>query len=203
MQRVNCTLTLHRVGRYRGFSCVKCAEGHQGNTTTATFAAGTATDSAGSPQAAPEAEINETSSPLAFVVASKNVAIVQSSFSLIPNVGIIALYTSFVLVMSSYIRNYFAGDAHRVVLLQVANPEPVTELLRYLYLARSSANDGQIGDLVLEQLLFLELLDLLRSPERLLELGGRRVNDYAGSTYRGALYHATRRPFALPDERRG
>ncbi|CBZ30270.1 conserved hypothetical protein [Leishmania mexicana MHOM/GT/2001/U1103] len=202
MQRANCSLTLHRMGRYRGFSCVKCAEGDQSSTATATFAAATTANSAGSSQIASRAEINEMSSPVTFVVASNNVAIVQSSFSLIPNVGIIALYTSFVLVMSSYIRNYFSGDAHRVVLLQLANPDPVTELLRYLYLARSSANDGQVGDLVMEQLLFLELLDLLRSPERLLRLGGRRVDDYADATYRQALYDATRRPFALPDKRR-
>ncbi|CAG9581976.1 conserved hypothetical protein [Leishmania major strain Friedlin] len=203
MRRANCSLTLHRTGRYRGFSCVKCAEGGQSSPATATFAAATTANPAGSSQIASGAEIREMSSPLTFVVASNNVAIVQSSFSLIPNVGIIALYTSFVLVMSSYIRNYFAGDAHRVVLLQLANPEPVTELLRYLYLARSSANDGQVGDLALEQLLFVELLDLLRSPERLLRLSGRRVDDYAYSTYRQVLYDATRRPFAPPGEGRG
>ncbi|CAJ1992481.1 Protein of unknown function (DUF3595) [Leishmania donovani] len=203
MRRANCSLTLHRMGRYRGFSCVKCAEGDQSSPAASTFAAATAADPAGSSQIASGAEIHEMSTPLTFVVASNHVAIVQSSFSLIPNVGVIALYTSFVLVMSSYIRGCFAGDAHRVVLLQLANPEPVTELLRYLYLARSSANDGQVGDLALEQLLFVELLDLLRSPERLLRLGGRRVDDYAYSTYRQALYDATRRPFAPPDEGRG
>ncbi|CAM38476.1 conserved hypothetical protein [Leishmania braziliensis MHOM/BR/75/M2904] len=199
---VNCSLTLHRVGKYSGFSCLTCAEDGQRNTAKNTLATDAPTSPAGSSKIASAVEIDEKSTPLAFVIVSKNVAVVQSSFSLIPSVGIIALYTSFVLVMSSYIRNYFAGDAHRVVLLQLANPEPVAELLRYLYLARSSANSGQVGDLVLEQLLFVELLDLLRSPERLLRLGGRRVDDYADSTYRQALFEATKRPFSLPEERR-
>ncbi|KAG5491573.1 hypothetical protein JIQ42_01478 [Leishmania sp. Namibia] len=199
-REASCVLTLHRVGQYRGFSCVQCTEGNQSSPATSTLAAGMAPGPAASSQVESASVPDETSASLAFVVVSNNVATVQSSFSLIPSVGIIALYTSFVLVMSSYIRNYFAGDAHRVVLLQLANPEPVAELLRYLYLARSSANDGQVDDLALEQLLFMELLDLLRSPERLLRLGGRRVDDYVAATYRQALYDATRRPFALPRE---
>ncbi|KAK7200807.1 hypothetical protein NESM_000139100 [Novymonas esmeraldas] len=195
---VDCRLTVHRTGRYHGFFCVECADGSPSSTSEQDSAAHGAPPR-GEAALSATATATAAACPLTFVVASRDVVTAQSGFSLIPNIGIVALYTSFVLVMSSYIRNYFAGDAHRVVLLQLANPEPVAELLRYLYLARSSANDGQVGDLVLEQLLFLELLDLLRSPERLLKLGGRRVDDYADSTYRRALFDATRRPFAIPD----
>ncbi|KAG5493906.1 hypothetical protein JKF63_01738 [Porcisia hertigi] len=203
LRRASCVLTLHHVGRFRGFTCVECVNDGQNSTSATTLGADTSIVPAHSPNVASMAGANKKLTPLTFVVASNDVATVHSSFSLIPSVGIIALYTSFVLVMSSCIRNYFSGDAHRVVLLQLANPEPVAELLRYLYLARSSANNGQTGDLVLEQLLFLELLDLLRSPERLLRLGGRRVDDYVDSTYRQALFDAARHPFSLSGNHRG
>lgn len=192
--KANCTLSLHRVGPFRGFACVDCG-------TIAAIASGeeaqlpvssASSDSSAAVDAAPQ-----SSGTFGFTVASTDVTTVQSSLSLIPNVGIIALYTSFILVMSSYIRSLFAGDAHRVILLQLANPEPVAELLRFIYLVRSEASNGQPGELPVEQLLFLELLDLLRSPERLLALGGRRVDDYAGGVYRESLYGVTKHPFDL------
>lgn len=186
--KVDCTLTLHRMGPYRGFTCLECAPSMISSAAllSSSFSAASST----------EDSLHRERS-LVYVVASTDVTTMENTLSLIPNVGVVALYTSFVLVMSTYIRNFFAGDAHRVVLLQLANPEPVAELLRYLYLTRSSACNGEAGDLFLEQLLFLELLDLLRSPERLLALGGRRVDDYARREYRADLYAVTKRPFDL------
>ncbi|KPA82195.1 hypothetical protein ABB37_03317 [Leptomonas pyrrhocoris] len=202
LAKVDCALTLHRVGQYRGFTCLECASSaseavaaSQSWTPNATQTSSssrwpTASASNGGPVEAPE-------HTLVYLIASTDVTTVQSSLSLIPNMGVIALYTSFVLVVSNYIRGFFAGDAHRVVLLQLANPEPVAELLRYIYLARSCASNGDVGDMYLEQMLFLELLDLLRSPERLLALGGRRADDYAREEYREDLYAVTKRPFDL------
>ncbi|KEG10142.1 hypothetical protein DQ04_04121000 [Trypanosoma grayi] len=114
------------------------------------------------------------------VVASSDVTL-DTSFSFLPNTGIIALYTTFILALGTFLRNAVTGYAHRVVLMQVSNPDPVAELLRYIYMARSSASNGYMESLLLEQQLFFELVDLLRSPERVLTLSGRRVEDYDSS----------------------
>jgi piezo-type mechanosensitive ion channel component 1/2 len=197
--KVDCTLTLHRAGQYSGFTCLACTPTPPiaGNESLSTPTARMGSSSTSSSSSFQQGNLQLHNHMLIYVVASTDVATVQSSLSLIPNVGIIALYTSFILVVSTYIRNFFAGDAHRVVLLQLANPEPVAELLRFIYLARSSASNGQLEDLWLEQLLFLELLDLLRSPEKLLALGGRRADDYARGKYRHDLSAMTKRPFDL------
>ncbi|KAF5219876.1 hypothetical protein ECC02_007103 [Trypanosoma cruzi] len=111
------------------------------------------------------------------IVASSYVAL-NLSLVFLPNMGIIALYTTFILAIGTFLRNTVMDRAHRVVLMQVANPDPIAELLRYIYMARSSAINGYVDGLLLEQQLFFELVDMLRSPERVLALSGRRVDDY-------------------------
>jgi hypothetical protein len=100
---------------------------------------------------------------------------IPSSSGWLPNVGIIALYTTFILALGSMLRTSLTGKAHKLVLTQMADPAPIAELLSFIYLARMMGGEE---DLVLEEQLYLELLDLLRSPERVLSMTRFRVDDY-------------------------
>ena len=115
---------------------------------------------------------NRTFAAPYFVIFSDDV---PGGSSFLPNVGIIALYTTFILALGSVLRSSVQGDAHRVFLKQMSDPSPVAELVSYIYLSRSVGGDD---DLALEEQLYLELMDMLRSPERLLRLTGERSEDY-------------------------
>ncbi|CUG53401.1 transmembrane protein, putative [Bodo saltans] len=134
---------------------------------------------------------NRTMQAMGFVVASDSVA---SSNQFLSNFGIIALYTTFILALGSVLRGAVTGSSHRVVMSEMYDPSPVAELLQFIYMARSAAarsssstsarppsagdesndDDDDEGDanLALEEELYAELLDLLRSPERVLLLTG-------------------------------
>jgi hypothetical protein len=101
---------------------------------------------------------------------------VPQDSNFLPNVGIIALYTTFILTLWTIIRGSVTGHAHRIVLQQVAHPQPVAELVSYIYLVRSVGDPKD--DLELEELLYFELLDLIRGPDTMLVRTGRRVDDY-------------------------
>ncbi|RNF14292.1 uncharacterized protein Tco025E_06025 [Trypanosoma conorhini] len=93
--------------------------------------------------------------------------------SFLQGIGIVALYTTFVLALGRIFRGMFADKAKHAVLTAMADPTPVAQLIAYIELAR------ECGDLRLEQSVYFELVDLLRSPERLLHLTGfnRRLYD--------------------------
>ena len=68
----------------------------------------------------------------------------------------------------------------------MADPKPVAQLVEYIAIAR------ECRDFKLEQSLYFELLDLLRSPERLLLVTGlnRRLYDDEGFQH-GSIHVAT------------
>lgn len=91
---------------------------------------------------------------------------IPETFSFLPNIGIIALYTTFVLALGRVFRGMFTNTTIGVVQTDMADPFPVAELIRYISTAR------ECGDLMLEQSVYYELIDLLRSPDRLLRVTG-------------------------------
>ncbi|RNF09504.1 putative transmembrane protein [Trypanosoma rangeli] len=93
--------------------------------------------------------------------------------SFLQGIGIVALYTTFVLALGRIFRGMFSDKAKHAVLTAMADPTPVAQLIEYIELAR------ECSDLRLEQSVYFELVDLLRSPERLLRLTGfnRRLYD--------------------------
>jgi hypothetical protein len=107
--------------------------------------------------------------PMYFVAYSDPV---PTSISFLPNVGIIAIYTSFIIVIGRTFRGMFAGTTQNVIQTSMADPKPVSQLIEYIATAR------QCGDFKLEQSLYFELIDLLRSPERLLAVTGRNRRLY-------------------------
>jgi hypothetical protein len=109
-----------------------------------------------------------------FVVVVSDPVPQDSNF--LPNVGIIALYTTFILTLWTILRGSVTGYAHKIVMQQIARPQPVAELISYIYLVRSVGDPKD--DLELEELLYFELLDLIRGPDTMLAKTGRRVDDY-------------------------
>ena len=101
---------------------------------------------------------------------------VPKDSNFLPNVGIVALYTTFILTLWSIIRRSVTGMADRIIMSEIADPRPVADVVSKIYLTRSVG--GEL-DLELEEVLFLELLDLLREPANLFRTTGRRVDDYS------------------------
>eukprot|EP00658_Telonema_sp_P-2_P052189 TRINITY_DN4037_c0_g1_i11.p1 TRINITY_DN4037_c0_g1~~TRINITY_DN4037_c0_g1_i11.p1 ORF type:complete len:312 (-),score=69.48 TRINITY_DN4037_c0_g1_i11:355-1290(-) len=112
-----------------------------------------------------------------YVVASSDQ--VPSPLSLIPaDAGIIALYTTFVLALAGVVRNGLEGSTYRVVIEECHDPRCLEELITYIYLSRGGGDPTKGFDLVLEEQLFFELMDLLRSPEELKRRSGNRADTY-------------------------
>eukprot|EP00388_Colpodella_angusta_P013019 GDKJ01032807.1.p1 GENE.GDKJ01032807.1~~GDKJ01032807.1.p1 ORF type:complete len:439 (-),score=15.17 GDKJ01032807.1:201-1415(-) len=107
---------------------------------------------------------------------------VPDRLSVIPaDAGIIALYTTFVLALASVIRGRLTGAIHRVVLEEVQDPQSLAIYVQYIWMSRGGGRPDRGYDLILEEQLYLEMLDLLRSPEELLRKTKKRqeaYNDY-------------------------
>ena len=110
-----------------------------------------------------------TPTSMYFVTISDKIPVLVS---FLPNVGIVALYTTFVLTVGGVLRSMISGSVVNVIYMDMFDPTAVDKLVRYIYTARSG------HDHVLEQSLYFELLDLLRSPEALLEVTKKYPRGY-------------------------
>ncbi|CBZ26187.1 hypothetical transmembrane protein [Leishmania mexicana MHOM/GT/2001/U1103] len=107
-------------------------------------------------------------------VAAKQVSIymviisdtVVMGISLLKGVGIVALYTTFVLTLGRLLRSVLTNQTSTLLYSNMANPAALENLVRCMEMAR------EYGDLRLEHAIYLELLDLLRSAERLFRVTG-------------------------------
>eukprot|EP01060_Flectonema_neradi_P007318 TRINITY_DN15086_c0_g1_i1.p1 TRINITY_DN15086_c0_g1~~TRINITY_DN15086_c0_g1_i1.p1 ORF type:complete len:2532 (+),score=450.67 TRINITY_DN15086_c0_g1_i1:101-7696(+) len=117
----------------------------------------------------PECPIPEESEvPLYFVVVS-DYATMENALSGLFDVGIIALYVTFVLAVGQVIRGFISGSAGSAPIQDMADPSTIARLADHVHLARSG------GDLKLEEELYCHLINILRSPETLMEITGDRV----------------------------
>jgi len=103
-----------------------------------------------------------------FVISDK----VPNDAGVLPNIGIIALYTTFILAIGSVLRGALAGTANMTHMQDMEDPGRVDDLVESILLCQSS---GKPSDLELESLLYFELIDLLRSSEALLDVTGARA----------------------------
>ena len=116
-----------------------------------------------------------TSGPY-FVISSQRI---PSGSSLLPiNIGIIALYATFILSLGNVVRSWLTSSPSNIITEEMHDPTVVAQLISYIYLSRGGGRGEATDDLVLEEALFLELLDLIRSPERLLRETGWRRNAF-------------------------
>ena len=101
--------------------------------------------------------------PIYMVVLSDSVVV---GISFLKGIGIVALYTTFVLALGRLLRSVLANKVGTLVFENMANPAVLENMVRCIGVAR------EYGDLRLEHTTYLELIDLLRSPERLFEVTG-------------------------------
>ncbi|KAF8281887.1 hypothetical protein TcYC6_0007880 [Trypanosoma cruzi] len=127
-------------------------------------------------------DVNYNPVPMYFVVLSDPSV---GGVPFLQGIGIVALYTTFVLALGRIFRGMFANKAKYTILSDMADPTPIAQLIEYITVAR------ECGDLPLEQSVYIELVDLLRSPERLLRLTGFNRQMYDAETDVIQSPHAT------------
>ncbi|KAG5464178.1 hypothetical protein LSCM1_00358 [Leishmania martiniquensis] len=101
--------------------------------------------------------------PMHMVIISDTVVM---GISFLKGIGIVALYTTFVLALGRLLRSVLANQASTLLYSNMANPAALENMVRCIEMAR------EYGDLRLEHAIYLELVDLLRSAERLLCVTG-------------------------------
>ena len=112
---------------------------------------------------------NTTTLPLYMAAISDKV---PSSSGFLPNIGIIALYTTFILAIGQVLRGSMSGSAIRIALEDMEDPHRVRDLLDLIELTRM---ERRPEDFKLEEAMYFELLDLLRSSEALIGATGFRA----------------------------
>eukprot|EP01064_Diplonema_japonicum_P032387 TRINITY_DN6065_c0_g2_i1.p1 TRINITY_DN6065_c0_g2~~TRINITY_DN6065_c0_g2_i1.p1 ORF type:complete len:2680 (+),score=518.04 TRINITY_DN6065_c0_g2_i1:223-8262(+) len=85
------------------------------------------------------------------------------------NVGIVALYVTFVLAIGRVIRGIISGSAAAVVIQDMEDPSFIARMADHVHLARGE------GNFRLEEELYYHLINLLRSPEKVLSITGLRA----------------------------
>ncbi|GET93419.1 hypothetical transmembrane protein [Leishmania tarentolae] len=101
--------------------------------------------------------------PMYMVIISDTVVM---GISLLKGIGIVALYTTFVLALGRLLRSVLANQVSTLLYSNMANPVALQNMVRCMEMAR------EYGDLRLEHAIYLELMDLLRSTERLFRVTG-------------------------------
>lgn len=112
----------------------------------------------------------------AYVVVSSQQIPATSALPI--NVGIVALYVTFILSIASLLRDMFSGSAVRAMIEEMLDPKPLADILTYLYMCRGGGDALTAADPELEEALFFELVDLLRAPDALRTATGLRSSSY-------------------------
>eukprot|EP00754_Rhynchopus_humris_P030721 Rhum_TRINITY_DN15289_c9_g1::Rhum_TRINITY_DN15289_c9_g1_i1::g.144465::m.144465 len=111
----------------------------------------------------------ETYVPFYYVAVSDMVSSSDTPLAGLFNVGIVALYVTFVLAIGKLIRGLLSMSSAVVFVQDVQNPSFVARLADHVHLARGA------GDLALEADLYCAVINILRSPETLLRVTGLRT----------------------------
>ena len=88
------------------------------------------------------------------------------------NLGLVAFYVTVVLAVGKFLRVYVQGNSANIIYNQIPDPSVVLTMCKDLYSARL------LGQLVLEEQLYVAIINLLRSPELLLRETGAYVHFY-------------------------
>ena len=75
--------------------------------------------------------------------------------------SVLTFYVSFVLLAGTYVRNFFSGEAEKVSLTELPNPENIINLCEGVLVSRYSFDYEQ------EEKLYYILIELMRSPNYL------------------------------------
>lgn len=75
--------------------------------------------------------------------------------------SILAFYTTFILVVGNYVRNFLAGNPEKIMLTEMPEPEDLVNLCEGIKISRYSFDFSQ------EEYLYYVLIELMRSPDYL------------------------------------
>ena len=98
---------------------------------------------------------NKTDGGLIFHIFSDKVSSSTSGYS------VITFYVSLVLLAGTYVRNFFSGEAEKIKLTELPNPESLINLCEGILVSRYSFDYEQ------EEKLYYILMELMRSPDYL------------------------------------
>ena len=93
---------------------------------------------------------------LFFFVFSDKISSSTSGYS------VISFYLTFILIIGNYIRNFFSGQAEKVNLTEMPNPEELINLCEGILTSRHSFDFEQ------EEKLYYILIEIMRSPDYLI-----------------------------------
>ena len=86
--------------------------------------------------------------------------------------NILTLYFSFVLVVGTYIRNFFASRPETIMLTELSHPEEIINLCEAIQVARYRF------DYVQEEKLYYYLIEIMRSPDYLRTLTQSSIEQF-------------------------
>ena len=86
--------------------------------------------------------------------------------------SVLTFYVTFVLLAGTYIRNFFSGEAEKISLTELPNPEDIINLCEGVLVSRYSFDYDQ------EEKLYYILIELMRSPDYLKILTKSSIEQY-------------------------
>ncbi|XP_050528332.1 piezo-type mechanosensitive ion channel component-like isoform X3 [Daktulosphaira vitifoliae] len=98
-----------------------------------------------------------------FTIYTFNDRAFPETLNMISGKGILGLYTTFVIVVYTFVRNFFTGISAKIMFDDMPYVDRILQLCLDIYLVRES------GELDLEEDLFAKLVFLYRSPETLIK----------------------------------
>ena len=85
--------------------------------------------------------------------------------------SVLTFYVAFVLVVGSYVRNFFAGQPEKIILNEMPHNEKIMDLCEGIKISRYSY------DFEKEEELYYRLIEIMRSPDILMNLTGSSIDD--------------------------
>ena len=86
--------------------------------------------------------------------------------------SVITFYLTFILIIGNYIRNFFSGQAEKINLTEMPNPEEIINLCEGILASRHSF------DFVQEEELYYVLMEIMRSPDYLKILTNSSIDQF-------------------------
>ncbi|KAG7272223.1 hypothetical protein CRUP_035750 [Coryphaenoides rupestris] len=106
-------------------------------------------------------EVNKYAAGLELYVFSDQVS--PPSLGFLAGYGIMGLYTTVVLVIGKFVREFFSGISHTIMFEELPNVDRILKLCTDIFLVRET------GELDLEEDMYSKLIFLYRSPETMIK----------------------------------
>jgi hypothetical protein len=85
---------------------------------------------------------------------------------------VLTFYVAFVLVVGSYVRNFFAGQPEKIILTEMPHNEEIMDLCEGIKISRYSYDFEE------EEKLYYILIEIMRSPDILILLTSSSIDQF-------------------------